>query len=381
MINLRYHIVSIAGIFLALGIGAALGSTFLGRYTVNQLDTNIRSAENRIQSANAENARLSRQTADAEARDAALIQFGGRGLLEAKLTDVPVVVVVANGVDQKVIDGVRTVVDGGGADLRGILQVREGMRFATNAESAVAAAVGTDPKDPAKTRRAVFRALRSELLAAGRRSLGPAGRDPTTTGPTTTNTTTTAGPTTTGPTTTTTTTTTGPITTGPGATQTTLAERGAGAEPDGSQPALLSALLAADDLRFIPGPAHDANEPILETTGYRFVFLSAAGLDPADVDVMVNLLPAEPGGQVLAAVVVSPTVPASSNANSKPPTPSAVARVRTSPILAGLYSTVDNVETFSGLVASVVTLDEINTQAPGHYGQGDGATSILPPPP
>ena len=31
MINLRYHIVSITAVFLALGIGTALGGTFLDR--------------------------------------------------------------------------------------------------------------------------------------------------------------------------------------------------------------------------------------------------------------------------------------------------------------------------------------------------------------
>ena len=43
---------------LALGIGAALGSTFLDRYTEDLLDRNIRSAEARIQATDAENDRL-----------------------------------------------------------------------------------------------------------------------------------------------------------------------------------------------------------------------------------------------------------------------------------------------------------------------------------
>ena len=36
MINLRYHIVSITAVFLALGIGLTLGSTFLDRVTVDR---------------------------------------------------------------------------------------------------------------------------------------------------------------------------------------------------------------------------------------------------------------------------------------------------------------------------------------------------------
>ena len=38
MINLRYHIVSLIAVFLALGIGVAMGSTFLDRATVDNLN-------------------------------------------------------------------------------------------------------------------------------------------------------------------------------------------------------------------------------------------------------------------------------------------------------------------------------------------------------
>ena len=48
MINIRYHIVSITAVFLALGIGVAMGSTFLGKATVDQLKTQISKAEKRI---------------------------------------------------------------------------------------------------------------------------------------------------------------------------------------------------------------------------------------------------------------------------------------------------------------------------------------------
>ena len=58
MINIRYHIVSITAIFLALGIGTLLGSTFLDRATVDQLDRNIRNAEARIADTEQENGRL-----------------------------------------------------------------------------------------------------------------------------------------------------------------------------------------------------------------------------------------------------------------------------------------------------------------------------------
>ena len=41
MINLRYHIVSIVAVFLALGIGLALGSTFVDSILVNELKAQV----------------------------------------------------------------------------------------------------------------------------------------------------------------------------------------------------------------------------------------------------------------------------------------------------------------------------------------------------
>ena len=48
VINLRYHIVSITAVFLALGIGLAFGAAFIDRATVDQLERNL----NRIESEN-----------------------------------------------------------------------------------------------------------------------------------------------------------------------------------------------------------------------------------------------------------------------------------------------------------------------------------------
>ena len=41
MINLRYHIISIVAVFLALGIGLALGSTFVDSILVNELEDQV----------------------------------------------------------------------------------------------------------------------------------------------------------------------------------------------------------------------------------------------------------------------------------------------------------------------------------------------------
>ena len=48
MINLRYHIVSLTAVFLAIGIGLTLGSTFLDRATVDNLNGQLESLEGRL---------------------------------------------------------------------------------------------------------------------------------------------------------------------------------------------------------------------------------------------------------------------------------------------------------------------------------------------
>ena len=133
MINFRYHIVSITAVFLALGIGVALGSTFLDQATVDVLNRNIRSAENRIKDTNAENEQLRATDQRAQARDQALVQDAA-AFLGDDLTDVPVVVVVAPGVDGDVVDRILGVLDATGADLRGTLSLTDRTALPITAE-------------------------------------------------------------------------------------------------------------------------------------------------------------------------------------------------------------------------------------------------------
>ena len=74
MINLRYHIVSLTAVFLALAIGVLLGGTYLDKYTVDQLDQSITNAEERIRETRAENDRLRGEVGDAQARNAVNIR-------------------------------------------------------------------------------------------------------------------------------------------------------------------------------------------------------------------------------------------------------------------------------------------------------------------
>ena len=61
MINLRYHIVSITAVFLALGIGLAFGAAFIDRATVEALNRNLTDIENQNSALEEENAELQDQ--------------------------------------------------------------------------------------------------------------------------------------------------------------------------------------------------------------------------------------------------------------------------------------------------------------------------------
>jgi len=398
MINIRYHIVSITAIFLALGIGTLLGSTFLERATVEQLDTNIRNAENRINETQAINADLQRRVDAGDARDRALIEASD-GLLDGQLTGLPVLLVVAPGVDRGTVDTVRRILVNADAEVEGSLTLREGLTFADGVDGELADALGLETDDPEAARDEVTDRLVAALVAAGAPADPEAGGEEepaagtTSTvpvDPTTADTTpTTVAPTSEAPTSTTPTdsapATEAPTTEAP----TTVPEGSAdpGAEdpadgagdptaPEGQQPEVLTALIEADLVGLDPGPANTPDDPLLERTGYQYVFVSQPGLDDTADDLLLGLLPPEQTDPPLQAVVVSRTVP--EPADGEDPQSSAVTRVRTDPARGALYDTVDDIDTYLGLSSMVTVLRADPGAAPGHYGQGDGATALAP---
>ena len=124
------------------------------------------------------------------------------------------------------------------------------------------------------------------------------------------------------------------------------------------------------------GPGYADDDPILETTGYRYVYLGAPDLDAAQNDTLLNLLPAT--GAAMPATVITATQPAPAPDQTIDPT--VVARVRASDDLRQRYNTVDDSDTFAGLVATIFTLRDMGGVSPGQYGQADGASAVLPPP-
>ena len=139
MINLRYHIVSLVAVFLALGMGILVGTTVIDRVTVEALSTkldDVRASVRTIEGRNrelAEQVGIGRDFAD-QARDL---------VVRGHLKDVPVLVVAVSGIDRKPVDGLGQGLASAGARLQGTVWFTSRMRLATPDEvKGFAGAVG-----------------------------------------------------------------------------------------------------------------------------------------------------------------------------------------------------------------------------------------------
>ncbi|MCU1355354.1 MAG: uncharacterized protein JWM89_772 [Acidimicrobiales bacterium] len=316
MINFRYHIVSLTAVFLALAVGLAMGTTFLNHATVDQLKRQIRSAERGIDKTNGTNQSLKDDLDRANKDDAALIQDAMSQLLPGQLTDQPVLVVAADGIDRGSLENLRTALTDAGADLRGTLILTGSLRSDAGNDDDLAAAVEEAPGT-----------LRNTLEAKAVSTFATALRN--------------------------------------------AADREATSTAGASQS--VQRLLAGGFLRFDApagaSPTLDAST-VLAGGGYRYVFVS--GPDPKTPDdefllpVVANLAANGPAPIVVAS--------AATGADAETNRTLVVGPIRNDKNLASNISTVDDLERFSGLVATVLAVRDLGAPSRGHYGLGDGAS-------
>lgn len=391
MINLRYHIVSITAVFLALGIGVALGGTFLDRATVDLLEGNIGRAETRIRDTEARNTALSTQLDRADQRDDSLIEVGGEELFAGQLEDLPVLVLAQPDVDSALLRTVVENLDRTGADLRGVLEFTAAMSFGDTVDPEIANAVSVDPDDVEGVRDAVYSALRQALIEAG----GPPEPDGASDEPDTDSSDENVDPDTAPDDQTT------PGDDGgkPGAASDDESEGDVPSDPpadgpepgsdgqdadaeaapervedEAEQPSILTALIERDHLRLLP--AGDAEDPLLlEVPGYRYVIVGSSKPRVEDNDMILELLPPNDGNTIPAVIVVDTPVEPHDDAAS-----TIVALVREDAERTRLYTTVDNIGDFAGMTAMVLTVRDADVLDHGHFGQAAGATAVLPNP-
>ncbi|MFA5564461.1 MAG: copper transporter [Acidimicrobiia bacterium] len=168
MINLRYHIVSITAVFLALAIGIALGSTLLERATVGTLNDRLDAQAERLDKTDGENARL-RRDKEAEARRQAEVYTQARALFAGHLTDQVVLIVAVQGTDDDLVEEARSALVAAGAVVPGVLQISSRWNGLSADEAmSLARAVGLTSANETVVRSIVINRLADELGAAAK---------------------------------------------------------------------------------------------------------------------------------------------------------------------------------------------------------------------
>lgn len=145
MLNLRYHVVSLVAVFLALGIGVIMGATVIDRVTVDQLRNRLDGVEASDRKTRSENDRLSAQIGTWN-------KFADQGrteLLAGQLRNVPVLLVGVDGIDRKSVSDLRSQLVTAGADVEGTLWLTDKLNLKSQGDAnALAASIATPDATP-----------------------------------------------------------------------------------------------------------------------------------------------------------------------------------------------------------------------------------------
>jgi hypothetical protein len=341
LINLRYHIVSLVAVFLALGMGIVMGSTVIDRVTVDALNNKLDDVRNSTNAIRDDNGRLKDQIR----QDQVFAETTRDELLRGHLKGVPVMVVAVAGVDRKPVDDLRAALVTAQATVEGTVWFTSKMRLAGDNDIRALAEslqLGVDRPDVVR-RQALARLLAPRDPAAAEpsplASLSASGfvtYDPPP-APTTTSTST-VPPT---------------LASLPLAGTRYVVVSGAGAQ-------------VSDDLVAVPfvQAASQASTATGSASG------PGAGSQPS-TSAASSSAAAQPSGRVVAVEAGQDTQGGRAVF---------VGLLRGDPVVSTRVSTVDNLESAMGQTATILALEELAVPHFGHYGVGPGAQRILPAP-
>lgn len=337
MINLRYHIVSITAVFLALGIGLAFGAAFIDRATVDALNSNLTEIENQNSELEDENARLQEQVDTGQEVEQDLIDQGLDQLVAGELVGQQVLVLAADELDDTTVDRLATTLDAAGARRAGTLRVTE--RFALDDDSEVEdlqEVLGLPDAPPGQLRIAVVRQLRTVFAAAMQPGDGLAG------------------------------------------------EPGEGTQPPDPEPVpeIVAGLLDTGFLELDPA---DPTVSLIPAADLRLVMVVGGDSVAASEGLLLPLaralavpLPTDPDASPGPLLV---TEPALAPAGEDEPEPVAyVSGLRADEVVGPRLTTVDGIDGFAGLAGAVLAVADAGEGRFGHYGTLDDAESLLPAP-
>jgi hypothetical protein len=115
VISLRYHIVSLVAVFLALALGIVVGSTVLQEGTVSALRATSQEVRQRSEENRTENLALKQEISRLQSFGVTVLPE----LVQGRLKDRPVVLVDTDKVDSGMRDSVRKVLEDAGAEVDG----------------------------------------------------------------------------------------------------------------------------------------------------------------------------------------------------------------------------------------------------------------------
>jgi hypothetical protein len=339
VINFRYHIISLVAVFLALGLGVALGSAFIDTAVVNRLEQNIETLSNQKNDLQAEVDRLDDQLDALES----LGDESGALVLGSHLEDVPVFNLAVRGVDGDIVEQTGTALAQADADYAGTLWLTERMALDDESEREdLTRVLALDPSladDPDALRDAVVLRL-GNAIGDALRAEDPLDPPQSPDG------------------------------------EVDEGQEGDAVAPD--EPAVITDLRAAGFLEYEPPEGESSDDGLLlPTAGARMAVVSGPGAVVPDDEIVMPLL------HQLTASGPAPIVAAQS-IDEDPPDgedPSRVGFVgpiRNDDELRADLSTVDDLELFIGRVATVLALEQSGDGFVGHYGLGEGADRVAP---
>jgi Copper transport outer membrane protein, MctB len=338
MINFRYHIVSLTAVFLALGVGLLLGTTFLDDALEDQLKGDLEDLERDLDRAGDHNAALQRQLDAFEDEAGGLDEQLGARLFDRQLLGQPVLVVAPRGIDDGLVERVTTALDQADADVMGTWWLTDRLVLDDDDEVAqLAAALDLSTDDTGRLRNSLSTQLADVLYGAIDL---PASSNPG------------------------------------GAGGAVGAGQAAPAEPE-----LLARLREAEFIDY-DVPEGEGDVVRLPASGLRIVVVSGPDASVPLGDALMPVLTDLTAGDEPAPVVaVEPSrVPDDQAADDESPAERLVDVIRDDGDLSKYVSTVDDLDRVSGRVATVLALVDAKPGAPriGHYGTEDG-TQLLPP--
>jgi hypothetical protein len=319
VINFRFHIISLIAVFLALGIGIILGTAVIDRAVVDRLERQQSSLRSDIDEVRSTNRQLEQELDDERDVASRLADEGSQRLLSGTLVDTPVLLLATRGAESEGLDDLVTLLGRANAELLGTLWLTD--RFVLDDDDEVrelAAALAVEEDDVAD--------LRSIALSRIAVALRP------------------------------------------------VPSVGASDESDTTIPNLRQ----AGFLDFDSAPGGNADEVPVMTRGTRLVLFSGRGADVPDRQLMLPLTRAvvapREDREAIGVLAVGSAPPA------EPADDTFIVPIREDESLDGKLSTVDDIDDFSGRLATVLALVDLGVGRVGDFGRGPGAQQLLPAP-